>query len=395
MDSNSLKKLLIEHAPADSSTATLAQLVGISKEAMDFYLKEGKFPLGEDLQKLLTFLDISENSLRLKVGSFSYSLKDSFLELPATQFHANHHISLTLPNFKTEYGKLFNVDCMDLLHSIPSNYIDMIFVDPPFNLSKSYPSKINDSLSYDNYIRWSEQWLMECCRILKTGGSFFLWNLPKWNFIYASILNEYLYFRNWIAVDIKYSLPIKNRLYPSHYSLLYFVKGKYPSVFSPDRLEMKTCKKCFNEIKDYGGYKNKMNPHGINLSDVWDDISPVRHSKYKKRKDANELPLKLLDRIIEMSTKEDDIVLDPFGGSGTTYIVAELKKRKWIGSEIGPIDIIKNRFSNLIDERYHLKKIRSYYNLLFSQEVSEKRKKNGIWVPEDLKRTFTTQGLLI
>ena len=58
-------------------------------------------------------------------------------------------------------------------------------------------------------------------------------------------------------------MPIKGRLYPSHYSLLYYVKGEKPKTFKPDRLPMEVCGKCFNEIKDYGGYKNKMNPLGI------------------------------------------------------------------------------------------------------------------------------------
>ena len=103
-------------------------------------------------------------------------------------------------------------------------------------------------------------------------------------------------------------------------------------------MPLETCPKCFTDLKDYGGYKDKMNPLGVNISDVWTDIPPVRHTKYKKRKEANELSVKLLDRVIEMSSKPGDVVFDPFGGSGTTYAVAEIKQRKWIGVELGPID---------------------------------------------------------
>lgn len=147
---------------------------------------------------------------------------------------------------------------------------------------------------------------------------------------------------------------------------------------------MKTCRKCFNEIKDYGGYKNKMNKLGINLSDVWDDISPVRHKKYKNR-NANELSLKLLDRIIQMSSSKGDIVLDPFGGSGTTYIAAELKERRWIGCEIGPVDGIIDRFKNINEEKQHLDSIRDNLNSLFTEPVSQERKKRKIWIPEDFE----------
>lgn len=159
-------------------------------------------------------------------------------------------------------------------------------------------------------------------------------------------MNKYLSLRHWIAVDIKYSLPIPNKLYPSHYSLLYYVKGDKPTRFNQERLPLEICRHCGGDIKDYGGYKSKLNIEGISLTDVWRDISPVRHKKYKNRT-SNELPLNLLERIISISTEEGDLVFDPFGGSGTTYVVSEILKRRWIGTEIGPIDIIEDRFKNL------------------------------------------------
>ena len=82
-------------------------------------------------------------------------------------------------------------------------------------------------------------------------------------------------------IDIKYSLPIQKRLYPSHYALLYFIKGDKPAIFHPDRQPVSCCRHCGGELRDYGGYKDKMNPKGVNLSDVWTDIPPVRHAKYK------------------------------------------------------------------------------------------------------------------
>src|SRR5690606_32278213 len=143
---------------------------------------------------------------------------------------------------------------------------------------------------------------------LKPGGNLFLWNLPKWNTFFSEFLNHRLTFRHWIATDIKYSLPIQSKLYPSHYSLLYYVKNEKPSIFKPDRLKMETCPHCYKELRDYYGYKNKMKPAGINLTDGWYDIPPVRHSKYKKRKGSNELSIKLMDRIIEMGSQEGDVI---------------------------------------------------------------------------------------
>lgn len=280
-----------------------------------------------------------------------------------------------IPIFKTQLGALFETDCMNLLETIDGETIDLAFADPPFNLGKEYSSGIDDAKSGEDYLAWSYQWLEQMIRVLKPGGSLFLWNLPKWNLSLGAFLAERLTFRNWITVDIKYSLPINGRLYPSHYSLLYFIKGERPSVFHPDRLPVPCCKQCGGELRDYGGYKSKMNPLGVNLSDVWTDIPPVRHAKYKKR-DANALPLKLMDRIISMSSDPGNLILDPFGGSGTTFIASELTGRKWIGSELECASIL-TRFSAIEDDLQHLKHIHSHKNTLFTKEIILKRIRMG------------------
>ena len=148
---------------------------------------------------------------------------------------------------------------------------------------------------------------------------------------------------------------------------------------------MQVCSKCYGDLKDYGGYKNKMNPLGVSISDIWTDISPVRHAKYKRRAGSNELSLKLLDRVIEMSSNEGDLIFDPFGGSGTTYMAAELKRRRWIGCEIGSSDVIIERFSLIEDERKILDNYRSKINALFPYNVKLNREKRGLWTCESVK----------
>ncbi len=299
---------------------------------------------------------------------------------PSEPKKADHH-----QLFSTDLGTLYKGDCLSLLMETESETFDVIFADPPFNLNKMYPSEMDDNISMLEYINWTEKWLDECVRTLKKGGSLFLWNIPKWNTNFSAYLNQRLTFRNWIATDIKFSLPIQGRLYPSHYSLLYYCKGSKPNVFNPDRLPMETCPKCYGDIKDYGGYKNKMNPLGVNITDVWLDIPPVRHAKYKARKDANELSIKLLDRVIQMSSNPGDLVFDPFGGSGTTYVVAEIKNRKWLGIELGPEDDILTRFANLDQEKDNLENYRQNYNKLFPDRIKAKRLKNGLWTDETVR----------
>ncbi|KGC58562.1 DNA methylase family protein [Burkholderia pseudomallei] len=280
-----------------------------------------------------------------------------------------------IPIFETTLGKLYEADCNEFLRSLEPETVDLAFADPPFNLGKQYKSNINDSVANHRYLDWCKEWLADMIRVLKPGGALMLWNLPKWNLPLGAYLAEQLTFRHWIAVDIKYSLPIAGRLYPSHYSLLYFIKGPKPAIFHPDRLPISCCRHCGGELKDYGGYKDKMNPLGVNISDVWTDIPPVRHAKFKKR-DANALPLKLMDRIISMASDPGSLVLDPFGGSGTTFVAAELLERRWIGSELHCEDII-SRFQYLDGDIEHVQQIRENKNTLFTATDIERRNKSG------------------
>jgi len=246
--------------------------------------------------------------------------------------------------YSTQMGVLYKGDIRDLLPYIRSESIDTVFADPPFNLSKIYGIRVNDNRSDEEYLSWCRNWLDECIRVVRPGGAIFIYNLPKWNIILGNHLIEAgMMFRHWIAVNIKLSLPIPGRLYPSHYSLLYFTKGN-PKTFRKIRTPIEICRHCGKELKDYGGHRGAMNPDGVNLTDVWNDITPVRHWKFKSRKrSANQLSTKLIERVVQISTNECDIVMDPFGGSGTTYDVCERLDRHWIGMEIEDCDVIIDR----------------------------------------------------
>jgi site-specific DNA-methyltransferase (adenine-specific) len=237
--------------------------------------------------------------------------------------------------YASAFGALFAGDCMVVLPAIRDSVVDTVFADPPFNLGKEYGANCDDLKPDEEYLNWCKRWVAECVRTLKPGGSLFLYNLPKWNIILGAYLSELgMSFRHWIAIEISACLPIPGRLHPSHYSLLYYTKGK-PNTFRRIRTPIQTCRHCGGEVKDYGGHRNAMNPNGVNLKDVWTDVPPVRHWKFKsKERKANALSTKILDRVIEMSTNPGDLVIDPFGGSGTTFAVCEKKARQWIGSEI-------------------------------------------------------------
>ncbi len=259
--------------------------------------------------------------------------------------------------YQTSLGSLFQGDCLPFMNTLLDSSVDMIFADPPFNLGKDYGEGISDEMQETEYLAWSEKWLKECIRILKPGGSLFVFNLPKWLISYGAYLNtQGMLFRHWIACRMPKGFPRGKKLAPVHYGLLYYTKG-IPTTFNKVYIPIPVCRHCGGEIHDYGGHRDKLNPQGLNMMDiiendtaVWDfqpkyqtemediveDIPPVRHSQYKIR-GANELAPILLERLILLASNAGEMIFDPFGGSGTTYYAAEKLGRHWLGIELGDV----------------------------------------------------------
>lgn len=279
--------------------------------------------------------------------------------------------------YTTDLGRLYQGDCLYLLRDLSDNCADMIFADPPFNLGKDYGRGISDELQTAEYLAWSHAWLAEAIRIVKPGGSLFVFNLPEWLIHYGAYLNrEGMRFRHWIACRMPKAFPRGKKLSPAHYGLLYYTKGE-PRTFNRVYIPIPVCRHCGKEIRDYGGHRNKLNERGLNLMDVfdapedvweriehsdhgelwtpaedmWDDIPPVRHGKYKTR-GANELAPLMLERIIALATDPGDLVIDPFGGSGTTYYAAEKLHRQWLGIEIGDTTPAVQRLTDYAEGAY-------------------------------------------
>lgn len=224
-------------------------------------------------------------------------------------------------------------DCLEIMSNIEDNSVDMCFADPPFNLEKRYTS-YKDQRPDEEYLEWCKKWLLEMVRVTKPAGSLFVHNIPKWLTYYASILNELAYFRHWIAWDAM-SNPVGKTLLPAHYGILFYTKEPKKSKFYEIRAPHRKCRVCDSYLKDYGGKKDQMHPFGALVSDVWTDIHRIRHS-VRRDEHPCQLPIRLLERVVLMSTDPGDIVFDPFLGTGTTAVAAKALGRHYIGIDIDP-----------------------------------------------------------
>ncbi|HSW29559.1 MAG TPA: site-specific DNA-methyltransferase [Longimicrobiales bacterium] len=211
--------------------------------------------------------------------------------------------------------------------------MDLVFMDPPFNLGKRYGSQSpakdrRQPTDYESSIRLI---LDEAVRVLAPGGALYLYHIPEWAVRFASYLMRELSFRHWITVSMKNGFPPPGRLYPAHYALLYMTAGS-PKWFVRPKIPAPRCRHCDGYVRDYGGYTQYIEA-GLNLSDIWDDVSPVRH-KANKHRTANELPPLIAERVLGVSGFAGGIFLDPFMGSGTAVLAAHRKGMRVIACDI-------------------------------------------------------------
>ncbi|UOE77487.1 DNA-methyltransferase [Parageobacillus thermoglucosidasius] len=224
---------------------------------------------------------------------------------------------------------LINGNCIDWLNRLEKNSVDMIFADPPYFLSSGgitchsgkmvsvdkgewdKPSTLNEIHSFN------KEWLYACKRVLKDGGT--IWISGTLHNIYSIgfALNELEYkILNNITWYKKNASPNLSCRYFTHSTetILWARKGKKTSHYFN-----------YNLMKEMNG--------GKQMRDVW-EIPTTKKSEKAHGRHPTQKPMELLERIILASTKINDIILDPFNGSGTTGVVAKKLNRRYIGIDI-------------------------------------------------------------
>lgn len=293
----------------------------------------------------------------------------------------------------TKYkNQILQGDCLELFQLFPNDSIDVTFADPPFNLKKKYQS-YQDSLAFQEYMDWCKKWIGEMVRVTKPHGSIFIHNIPKWLTYYATYLNEFSHFKHWISWEAPTS-PMGKSLQPANYGILFYTKEREGAKINELRYPHKRDRKTGYLLKDYGGKKGMLHPFGPLVSDVWTDIHRIKHNKARDPHPC-QLPIHLLDRIILLSTDENDTVLDPFSGTGTTTISAKRLGRNYIGFEIDE-SYVKNSMQKLekTEPNYNLGGIWvSYYlnNIVTIRDKDWEALSDFFYIPEYLQSIDHTQ----
>lgn len=239
-----------------------------------------------------------------------------------------------------EVDKVYLGDCLQILSGIPDNSIDLIFADPPFNIGIKYDIHY-DKMSYDEYYQWCEKWIKECHRLLKSNGSIYIAIGDE----FAAEINIILkrtgfYFRNWIIWYYTFGQNQRKKFNRSHTHILYFTKDKENFVFNDKDIRVPSARQMIYNDK-------RAHPLGKVPDDVWQFPRVCGTFKERIGNHPCQMPENLLELIIKASSNEQDIVLDPFGGTGTTAVVAKKLNRHYITMDISPeyYNIIIKRIS--------------------------------------------------
>jgi site-specific DNA-methyltransferase (adenine-specific) len=251
--------------------------------------------------------------------------------LPENQMPDSPQTVLPAPYFESpdQRFRLYQGDCLDLMPRMPEAAFDLVFADPPYFLSNGgitchagkmvsvHKGKWDESKGAEADHEFTMRWLRECRRLLKPDGS--IWVSGTAHIIHSvGYAMQQLGFK--LLNDITWAKPNP----PPNLSCRYFTHATETIIWAG---RDKKCRHKFNYalMRQLNGGKQMMS--------VWTIEAPRREEKVFG-KHPTQKSLSLLERIIAASTDENDLVLDPFSGSGTTGIAAARLNRRFVGIEL-------------------------------------------------------------
>jgi len=239
-----------------------------------------------------------------------------------------------IKKFGNDEHKILLGDALLALSEIEDNSIDLVFADPPYNIGKNFNGKLDKWEKDEDYLNWCYEWLDLCIKKLKPTGSFYVMTSTQFMPFFDIFLRKRLNILSRLVWSYDSSGVQAKNYYGSMYEpILFCVKDKENYTFNKKDILVEAKTGAKRKLIDY----RKTPPQIYNSEkvpgNVW-EFSRVRYRMDEYENHPTQKPIALLERIIKASSKEGDLILDPFSGSFTTSFVAKKLGRKSIGIEL-------------------------------------------------------------
>lgn len=227
-------------------------------------------------------------------------------------------------------------DAFRALDKLPDACVDLMIVDPPYNLTKNFGSSVFKEMKNDEYAFWLDKWLKKTVRLLKDNASIYICADWKSSIAIPYIAGKYFVLQNRISWEREKGRGAQNNWKNCLEDIWFFSKSKdykfniervkvLRPVIAPYRDDEGTPKDWFEQ--------NKQKLRLTHPSNIWTDISVPFWSMSENTSHPTQKPEKLIAKLILASSDEGDVVFDPFLGSGTTAVTAKKLNRRFIGIE--------------------------------------------------------------
>jgi adenine-specific DNA-methyltransferase len=231
-------------------------------------------------------------------------------------------------------------DRLDLLTQLPDGAARLVVTSPPYNIGKTYEKRVG----FDHYLRSQRDTLRHCVRVLAPNGSL-CWQIgnhigksgevfPLDIFIYRICKRLGLKLRNRIVWCFEHGLHCRTRFSGRYETILWFTKSD-EYVFNLDSVRVPQKYPGKKHFKGAKAGQYSCNPLGKNPGDVW-VIPNVKHNHIEKTGHPCQFPIELVERLVLALTNENDLVVDPYLGAGSTACASVLRNRRAAGAEIVP-----------------------------------------------------------
>lgn len=233
-------------------------------------------------------------------------------------------------------NKTINQKAEDALKLLPKNIFDLVILDPPYNLNKTFGEQNFKKITLDKYSEWLEQYLKSIFPLLKKTATVYICGDWKSSTAIELAAQKYFVVRNRITWERDKGRGAK-RNWKNNSEDIWFLTVSDDYVFNLNDVKLK--KRVIAPYRDTEGQPkdwSESEDGGFRLthpSNIWSDISVPFWSMPENTEHPTQKPEKLIAKLILASSNQDGLILDPFLGSGTTSVVAKKLNRKYVGIE--------------------------------------------------------------